>query len=216
MTDNNVIIDVKGLYKTFDKKKMILQGITCQIKRGEKIVIIGPSGGGKSTFLRILTGELEPTNGDVVITPGERLSVLKQNHFEFDECDVIRTVLLGNKKLCDILDAKEELYADGSFYITDCTVNGNAVDYTYGEKQYVQVYKPQYYGDWSFSGIVGTTAAPVNPSTVAPEGKNFYLGYDVTDGVVSIGYVCFVRNETEYCLKGLDAEAFSKNTEVLI
>ena len=74
MTDNNVVIDVKGLYKTFDGKKMILQGINCQINKGEKIVIIGPSGGGKSTFLRCLNLLEKPTYGEIwvkdrLITP---------------------------------------------------------------------------------------------------------------------------------------------------
>ena len=112
--------------------------------------------------------------------------------------------------------AKEELYANGSFYIAECTVNGDEVDYTYGEQQITQVYKPQYYYfgyDWT--GTVGETAAPTNPSSVPPTGEIRYLGYDVTNGIVSTGYVCFVRNETEYCLKGNDAEAFATNTEVL-
>jgi len=74
VTDNNVIIDVKGLYKTFDGEKMILQGINCQIKQGEKIVIIGPSGGGKSTLLRCLNLLEKPTYGEIwvkdkLITP---------------------------------------------------------------------------------------------------------------------------------------------------
>ena len=62
---------------------------------------------------------------------------------------------------------------------------------------------------------MGTTAAPSNPSTVPPEGKNYYLGYEVTDGVVSTAYVCFVRNNTEYCLKGYDTEAFATNNTIL-
>jgi len=112
--------------------------------------------------------------------------------------------------------AKEELYKDGSFYITDCTVNGTEVDYTYGEQQVTQVYKPQYYAYSEFSGTVGKTDAPSNPSTVPPTGKSFYLGYDVTDGKVSTGYVCFVRNETEYCLKAsTDGTTFSTNSTVL-
>ena len=108
-----------------------------------------------------------------------------------------------------------KLYEDGSIYLAGCTVNGTAVDYTYGEQQITQVYKPQYYGDWS--GTVGTTAAPSNPSSVPPTDKNYYLGYDVEDGKVSAAYVCFKRegNDTEYCLKGYDTEAYATNTEVL-
>ena len=113
----------------------------------------------------------------------------------------------------------EELYSDGSFYIADCTVNGNVVNYAYGEKQekpYVQVYKPQYYYfgyDWE--GYVGETVGPANPSSVPPTGEIRYLGYDVTDGVVSAAYICFTRNENEYCLKGYDTETFATNTDII-
>lgn len=72
--------------------------------------LIGANGAGKSTFLKILSGELEPTKGEVIKTPGERLSVLKQDHFAFDEYDVIKTVLFGNQELCRIMDEKEVLY----------------------------------------------------------------------------------------------------------
>lgn len=68
--------------------------------------IIGANGAGKSTFLKILSGELEPNKGEVNITPGERLSVLKQDHYAFDEYDVIRTVLMGNAKLVEIMDQR--------------------------------------------------------------------------------------------------------------
>ena len=72
--------------------------------------LIGANGAGKSTFLKILSGEIEPTKGEIIRTPGERLSVLRQDHFAYDEYDVIRTVLLGNPKLCQIMDEKEVLY----------------------------------------------------------------------------------------------------------
>ena len=115
----------------------------------------------------------------------------------------------------EVVCATEELYADGSFYIADCTVNGDAVEYTYGEQQITQVYKPQYYGDLSFTGTVGATASPANQSTVPPAGEIRYLGYDVTNGVVSAAYTCFVRNNTEYCLKGYDTDAYATNTEII-
>ena len=72
--------------------------------------LIGANGAGKSTFLKILSGEIEPTKGEIIRTPGERLSILRQDHFAYDEYDVIRTVLLGNPKLCEIMDEKEVLY----------------------------------------------------------------------------------------------------------
>ncbi|MBP3441754.1 MAG: ATP-binding cassette domain-containing protein [Clostridia bacterium] len=77
--------------------------------------LIGANGAGKSTFLKILSGEIEPNKGEVIITPGERMSVLRQDHFAFDEYDVIRTVLMGNPKLCEIMDEKEALYMKEDF-----------------------------------------------------------------------------------------------------
>jgi prepilin-type N-terminal cleavage/methylation domain-containing protein len=112
----------------------------------------------------------------------------------------------------NVVCATEELYEDGSFYIADCTVNGDEVEYTYGEQQVTQVYKPQYYAYTEFSGNVGETAAPANPSTLPPTEEIRYLGYDVTDGKVSAAYSCFVRNETEYCLKSDD---YAKSIEII-
>ncbi len=95
--------------------RTLFEHVSLNFSQGNCYGIIGANGAGKSTFLKILSGEIEPNKGEVIITPGERMSVLKQDHFEFDECDVIRTVLLGNKKLCDIIDAKEELYSKEEF-----------------------------------------------------------------------------------------------------
>ena len=118
----------------------------------------------------------------------------------------------------NVVCTTEELYEDGSFYIADCEVNGTEVDYTYGEQQVTQVYKPQYYyfGE-NFYGTVGTTAAPAESErlTIPPTSEIRYLGYDVEDGKVSAAYACFVRNDTEYCLKGADTEAFATNNIVL-
>ncbi len=83
--------------------------------KGNCYGIIGANGAGKSTFLKILSGELEPNKGEVIVTPGERISVLKQDHFVYDEVDVIRTVLLGNEKLIKIMDEKEALYNKEDF-----------------------------------------------------------------------------------------------------
>ena len=121
---------------------------------------------------------------------------------------------------------------NGKVSLEGCTVNGGEKTYNYGmeedetpdvedvpeveEPTSTQVYKPQYYYfgyDWS--GTVGETEAPANPSTEPPTGEIRYLGYDVTNGVVSAAYSCFVRNETEYCLKGYDTEAFATNNTVL-
>ena len=109
----------------------------------------------------------------------------------------------------NVVCATEELYKDGSFYITGCTVNGDAVKYTYGTPKY----EPQYYYfgfDWN--GTVGETAEPANPSSVAPTGEIRYLGYDVTDGKVTAAYACFTRNDVEYCLKPND---YAKSIEII-
>ena len=115
----------------------------------------------------------------------------------------------------NIVCATEELYEDGSFYIADCTVNGTEVEYTYGEKQINQVYKPQYYS-WSSGSVGGDLPSDAKP-TVAELNPSypFYLGLDVEDGKVSAAYVCFTRNGTEYCLKGYDTEAFATNNTIL-
>ena len=89
--------------------------VDLQFDRGNCYGIIGANGTGKSTFLKVLSGELEPTSGDVVITPGERMAVLKQNHFEFDEYEVLTTVIMGHKRLYEIMKEKDELYAKVDF-----------------------------------------------------------------------------------------------------
>ena len=106
----------------------------------------------------------------------------------------------------------EELYEDGSFYITGCTVNGIEVEYTYGEKQVTRYYS------WDLIGSVGQTVAPEEAErlTVPPTGKELYLGYEVDkDGIVSTVYACFRRNEIEYCLKGNDDSLYETNKSVI-
>ena len=98
MTDNNIIIDVKGLYKTFDKKKMILQGINCQIRQGEKIVIIGPSGGGKSTFLRCLNLLEKPTYGEIWVNDKLITPVDPYLHFDVIEASLTYGKMFEKKK----------------------------------------------------------------------------------------------------------------------
>lgn len=95
--------------------RTLFEHVTLTFSQGNCYGIIGANGAGKSTFLKILSGEIDPNKGEVIVTPGERMSVLKQDHFAFDECDVIRTVLLGNPKLCEIIDEKEKLYSKEEF-----------------------------------------------------------------------------------------------------
>lgn len=77
--------------------------------------VIGANGAGKSTFLRILSGDLDPSSGTVAIDPKTRMSVLKQDHFAFDEYSVLDTIILGNPRLYEIIQQKEALYAKGDF-----------------------------------------------------------------------------------------------------
>jgi len=112
--------------------------------------------------------------------------------------------------------AKEELYADGSFYIAECTVNGDSVDYTYGEQQVTQLYKPQYYS-WS-GGIIGEELPSDAKTTVLELNLSYpiYLGLDVdSNNKVTSAYVCFTRNGIEHCLKGAEYEAYETNNSVL-
>ena len=96
-------------------QKHALKDVSLDIKENKITAFIGPSGCGKSTFLKILTGELEPTSGEVIITPGERLSFLKQDHFQYDECTVLDTVIMGNQRLYDIMKEKDAIYMKEDF-----------------------------------------------------------------------------------------------------
>ena len=95
--------------------KPLFKNVNIKFTAGNCYGIIGANGTGKSTFLKVLSGDLEPTTGDVVITPGERMAVLKQNHFEFDEYEVLTTVIMGHKRLYEIMKEKDELYAKVDF-----------------------------------------------------------------------------------------------------
>ena len=94
--------------------------------------MIGANGAGKSTFLKILSGEIEPNKGNVEITPGERMSVLKQNHFEFDEITVLNTVLMGNKRLWEIAKERDAIYAKADFTEED-GIRAGELEGEYGE-----------------------------------------------------------------------------------
>ncbi len=96
-------------------KRILFDEANIKFIPGNCYGVIGANGAGKSTFLKILSGEIEPTTGNVIITPGERMSVLKQNHFEFDQYPVLQTVLMGNKKLWDVIQQKDALYAKPDF-----------------------------------------------------------------------------------------------------
>ncbi|MEY4279506.1 MAG: hypothetical protein RL377_1510, partial [Bacteroidota bacterium] len=96
-------------------KRVLFDEVNISFTKGNCYGIIGANGAGKSTFLKILSGEIEPTKGSVEITPGERMSFLKQNQFEFDEQTVLNTVMQGHKRMWDVMHAKDALYAKEDF-----------------------------------------------------------------------------------------------------
>ena len=99
--------------------RTLFKDVDLKFTPGNCYGLIGANGAGKSTFLKILSGEVDSTTGDVIITPGERMAVLKQDHFEFDEYEVLKTVIMGHTRLCEIMDEKDALYAKGDFSDAD-------------------------------------------------------------------------------------------------
>ena len=108
------MITVNNLDVQFGKR-ILFQDVNMKFTPGNCYGIIGANGAGKSTFLKVLSGELDPQKGEVFITPGERLSVLKQDHFAYDEYEVIRTVLMGNPRLIEVMEEKDALYMKEDF-----------------------------------------------------------------------------------------------------
>ena len=96
-------------------KKALFEDVNIKFTEGNCYGLIGANGAGKSTFIKILSGQLEPTNGDVVITPGQRLSFLQQDHFKYDAYTVLDTVIMGNKRLYEIMKEKDAIYAKADF-----------------------------------------------------------------------------------------------------
>ena len=96
-------------------KKALFEDVNIKFTEGNCYGLIGANGAGKSTFLKILSGKLETTKGDIVITPGQRLSVLEQDHFKYDEYSVIDTVIMGNARLYEIMKEKDAIYAKEDF-----------------------------------------------------------------------------------------------------
>ena len=100
-------------------QKFLFQDVSVKFLPGNCYGLIGANGAGKSTFLKILSGEIKADRGEVIINPGLRLAVLRQNQFEFEDVEVLRTVLMGNKELLDIMEEKDALYAKADFSEAD-------------------------------------------------------------------------------------------------
>ena len=107
ITVNNVAFQFGG--------QLLFKDVDLKFTPGNCYGIIGANGAGKSTFLRILCGELSPTRGEVSIPATERLSILKQNHFEYEEYTVLDTIIMGNKRLYDIMKEKDAIYCKEDF-----------------------------------------------------------------------------------------------------
>ena len=103
------MISVNNVTLSFGKR-VLFDEVNINFTKGNCYGVIGANGAGKSTFLKILSGEIEPNKGTVDITPGERMAVLKQNHFEFDEQTVLNTVLMGHKKMWEVMHEKDAIY----------------------------------------------------------------------------------------------------------
>ncbi|HRX92870.1 MAG TPA: ATP-binding cassette domain-containing protein [Chitinophagaceae bacterium] len=108
------MISVKDLKLAYGKR-VLFEEVNLNFTKGNCYGVIGANGAGKSTFLKILSGEIEPNKGAVDITPGERMAVLKQNHFEFDEETVLNTVMMGHTKLWSVMKERESIYALADF-----------------------------------------------------------------------------------------------------
>lgn len=125
------MISVKNVTLSFGKR-VLFDEVNLNFTKGNCYGVIGANGAGKSTFLKILSGEIEPNKGTVEITPGERMSVLKQNHYEFDEVTVLNAVLMGNKKLWEIAHERDTIYAKEDFTEED-GMRAGELEAEYGE-----------------------------------------------------------------------------------
>ena len=96
-------------------KRVLFEDVNIKFTKGNCYGIIGANGAGKSTFLKVLSGDLEPSKGEVVLDKGERLSVLKQDHFAFEEYRVLDAVIMGNQELYSIMKEKDEIYSKPDF-----------------------------------------------------------------------------------------------------
>jgi len=108
---NTTMLSARNITLAYGKR-VLFDEVNINFTKGNCYGVIGANGAGKSTFLKILSGEIEPNKGAVEVSPGERIAILKQNQFEFDEQTVLNTVLMGHKKMWDLLHEKDAIYAN--------------------------------------------------------------------------------------------------------
>ncbi len=113
-------------------KRVLFDEVNINFTKGNCYGVIGANGAGKSTFLKILSGEIEPNKGTVSISPGERMAVLNQNHFAFDETSVLHTVMMGHKKMWDLMIAKDAIYMKEDFSEAD-GIKAGEMEHDFGE-----------------------------------------------------------------------------------
>ncbi|HYH16745.1 MAG TPA: ATP-binding cassette domain-containing protein [Flavisolibacter sp.] len=118
------MISVNNVSLSFGKR-VLFDEVNINFTKGNCYGVIGANGAGKSTFLKILSGEIEPNKGTITITPGERMAVLKQNQFAYDDVTVLNTVLMGHKKMWDVMHEKDAIYADPNATEDDYMRAGN-------------------------------------------------------------------------------------------
>jgi ATPase subunit of ABC transporter with duplicated ATPase domains len=112
------MISVNNVTLSFGKR-VLFDEVNLSFNKGNCYGVIGANGAGKSTFMKILSGEIEPNKGSVQISPGERMAVLRQNQFEFDEVTVLNTVLMGHKKMWDVMHERDAIYGKADFSEAD-------------------------------------------------------------------------------------------------
>src|SRR3954465_14268800 len=127
------MISVKDLKLAYGKR-VLFEEVNLNFTKGNCYGVIGANGAGKSTFLKILSGEIEPNKGTVEITPGERTAVLKQNHFEFDDYTILNTVLKGHKKLWEVMQERDRIYTLADFTEED-GIRAGELEAEFGEME---------------------------------------------------------------------------------
>ena len=125
------MISVRDLKLAYGKR-VLFEEVNLNFTKGNCYGVIGANGAGKSTFLKILSGEIDPNKGAVEITPGERMAVLKQNQFEFDEHTVLNTVMMGHTKLWQVMKERETIYALADFTEED-GMRAGELEHEFGE-----------------------------------------------------------------------------------